>query len=162
VLTKDVNLRVGVANNFEADEEVCQAFKTAVEQIRDLGYSTRNVAVPLHHPVNDLSKIEIDRGSIVSEAFRDVDVLAVPTTVTTVPTIEEAREDSQALSAANTVFANYCGLPVISIPSGFDRNGLPFWLQIIGKSWDEAGVLRLAYRYEMATTWANMRPGLWG
>ncbi|MBV9743326.1 MAG: hypothetical protein JO099_06140 [Acidobacteriia bacterium] len=97
---------------------------------------------------------------IVDEAFHDIDVLLLPTTVTTVPTIEEARKDSQALSSANTVFANYYGLPAISIPSGFDRNGLPFGLQIVGKPWDEAGVLHLAYRYGMATNWASMRPKL--
>jgi len=99
---------------------------------------------------------------IASEAFHDIDVMLLPTTVAAVPTVEEARNNGQALSAANTVFANYYGLPAISIPSGFDQNGLPFGLQIVGKPWDEAGVLHLAYQYEMATAWADISPELLG
>lgn len=159
-LRKDANLRVGVANNFNAERAVREAFMAAVEQIRGLGYSTINVAAPLHHPANDLTRIETDRRAVVNETFDDIDVLLLPTTVTTVPTIEEARKDSQALSAANTVFANYYGLPAISIPSGFDQNGLPFGLQIAGKPWDEAALLHLGFRYEIATTWARTRPCL--
>jgi len=68
-MRNNVELRVGVASNFEADQEVCRAFQAAVEQIRGLGYSTRNVAAPLHHPVNDTSKIETDRRSIFPMRF---------------------------------------------------------------------------------------------
>jgi len=161
-IRKDLNLRVGVANNFEAHQKVRQAFHVAVEQIRALGCTTTNVAAPLRHPVSDLRKIESDRRLIASEAFHDIDVMLLPTTVAAVPTVEEARNNGQALSAANTVFANYYGLPAISIPSGFDQNGLPFGLQIVGKPWDEAGVLHLAYQYEMATAWADISPELLG
>jgi Asp-tRNA(Asn)/Glu-tRNA(Gln) amidotransferase A subunit family amidase len=62
-----------------------------------------------------------------------------------------------ASGISNTVFANYYGLPAISIPSGLDRNGLPLGLQIVGKPWDEAGVLHLAYRCDKATGWASKR-----
>jgi aspartyl-tRNA(Asn)/glutamyl-tRNA(Gln) amidotransferase subunit A len=161
-MREDLDLRVGVAINFDADRTVREAFMAAVEQIRRLGYSITNVAAPLHHPVNDVTRIEADRRLIVGKSFHEVDVLLLPTTVTTVPTIEEANGDSQALSAANTVFANYYGLPAITIPSGFDRNGLPVGLQIVGKPWDETIVLHLAYRYEMATTRVGMHPGLQG
>jgi len=156
----EVNLRVGVANNCEADREVSKSFETAVEVIRGLGYSTLSVAAPLHHPIHDLSRIEADRRSIAKEVFCDVDVLLLPTTVSAVPSIQEARKDSQALSPANTMFANYYGLPAISIPSGFDPNGLPFGLQIIGRPWDDTSVLRLARRYERATSWTSRRPDL--
>ena len=40
-----------------------------------------------------------------------------------------------------------------SVPCGFDRNGLPLGLQIVGKPWDEAAVLYTAYRYETKTGW---------
>jgi aspartyl-tRNA(Asn)/glutamyl-tRNA(Gln) amidotransferase subunit A len=159
-MMSDADLRVGVASNYQADREISKSFETAVELIRSLGYSTLNVAAPLHHPVNDLSRIEADRRSIAKEVFCDVDVLILPTTASTVPTIEQARQDSQALSPANTTFANYYGLPAISIPSGFDRNGLPTGLQIVGRPWDEPSVLRLGHRYERATSWSSRRPDL--
>jgi aspartyl-tRNA(Asn)/glutamyl-tRNA(Gln) amidotransferase subunit A len=156
----DFDLRVGVANNYQADRETSKSFETAVELIRSLGYPILSVAAPLHHPINDLSRIEVDRRSIAKEVFCDVDVLLLPTTAGTVPTIEQARQDPQALSAANTMFANYYGLPAISIPSGFDRNGLPSGLQIVGRPWDEPSVLRLGHRYERETSWTSMHPDL--
>jgi aspartyl-tRNA(Asn)/glutamyl-tRNA(Gln) amidotransferase subunit A len=156
----DFDLRVGVANNYQADRETSKPFETAVELIRSLGYPILRVAAPLHHPVNDLSRIEADRRSISKEVFCDFDVLLLPTTAGTVPTIEQARQDPQALSAANTMFANYYGLPAISIPSGFDRNGLPIGLQIVGRPWDDTSVLRLGHRYERETSWTSMHSDL--
>jgi aspartyl-tRNA(Asn)/glutamyl-tRNA(Gln) amidotransferase subunit A len=148
----DCKLRVGVANNYQADRETSKSFETAVELIRSLGFPILRVAAPFHHPLNDLSRIEADRRSISKEVFCDVDVLLLPTTVSAVPTILEAQKDPQALSPANTMFANYYGLPAISMPSYFDRNGLPFGLQIVGRPWDEPSVLRLAHRYENETS----------
>jgi aspartyl-tRNA(Asn)/glutamyl-tRNA(Gln) amidotransferase subunit A len=159
-ITTDFDLRVGVANNYQADRETSKSFETAVELIRSLGYSILSVVAPLHHPVNDLRRIEADRRSISKELFRDIDVLLLPTTAGTIPTIEQARQDPQALSVANTIFANYYGLPAISIPSGFDRNGLPSGLQIVGRTWDEPSVLRLGHRYETETSWTSMHPDL--
>ncbi|HEX9311042.1 MAG TPA: amidase family protein, partial [Gemmatimonadaceae bacterium] len=86
--------------------------------------------------------------AIAGRTFKDIDVLLLPTTTSTVPTIKEAGTDPQALSAENTVFANYYGVPAISVPCGFDKNGLPLGLQIVAKPWDEASVLHLAYRYD--------------
>ncbi|MFL5601219.1 MAG: amidase family protein, partial [Gemmatimonadaceae bacterium] len=83
-------------------------------------------------------------------AFNDIDVLLLPTTPTAVPTVKDASSNPQALSPENTMFANYYGLPAISIPCGFDKNGLPVGLQVVGKPWDEASVLHLAYRFEKA------------
>ena len=55
-----------------------------------------------------------------------------------------------ALSAENTLFANYFGLPAISTPSDFDANGLPLGLQFVGRPGDELSVLRAAHRYQAA------------
>jgi aspartyl-tRNA(Asn)/glutamyl-tRNA(Gln) amidotransferase subunit A len=62
------------------------------------------------------------------------------------------------LSAQNTFFANYYGLPAISAPCGFDDDGLPLGIQIVGKPCDEATVLDLARRYQNATAWSGMHP----
>jgi aspartyl-tRNA(Asn)/glutamyl-tRNA(Gln) amidotransferase subunit A len=142
--------RIGVASNFRSDQEVCEAFRKAVELISSLGYPTTSVVAPLRIPMSDLSAIEADRRGIVSNAFQATDVLLLPTTSTVVPTIEDARNTPQALSAENTVFANYYGLPAISVPCGFDTNGLPVGLQIVGKPWDEVTVIQLAHEYEKA------------
>jgi aspartyl-tRNA(Asn)/glutamyl-tRNA(Gln) amidotransferase subunit A len=118
----------------------------------------KSVAVPFGNPAGGLGNIEADRKTIVGQIFKDIDVLLLPTTTSTVPAIRDAGADPQALSPKNTVFANYYGLPAMSIPSGFDSNGLPLGLQMVGKPWDEATVLCLAYRYETTTNWKTKHP----
>jgi aspartyl-tRNA(Asn)/glutamyl-tRNA(Gln) amidotransferase subunit A len=151
-ITQHRRIRIGVANNFRCDQEVGEAFGKAVELITGLGYSTTSVAAPLRIPEGDLSRIEPDRAGIAGKAFHDIDVLLLPTTTTTVPKIKDVRDEPRALSAENTIFANYYGLPAISVPCGFDRNGLPLGLQIVGKPWDEATVIHLANQFEMAAS----------
>ena len=53
---------------------------------------------------------------------------------------------------------NLTGLPAISLPCGFDRDGLPIGLQLAGRPFDEATVLRAAFAYERGTTWHERRP----
>ena len=136
-------LRIGVANNFQADAAVSTAFSNAVETIRRLSYPLLSTAVPFGDPRLDITNIETDRRTIAQQAFKDLDVLLLPTTATAVPTIKKAGANPQALSPANTAFANYYGLPAISVPCGFDANGLPLGLQIVAKPWDDAAVLQL-------------------
>jgi aspartyl-tRNA(Asn)/glutamyl-tRNA(Gln) amidotransferase subunit A len=149
---------MGVADNFQADREVSGAFKSAVETIRGFGYPAKSVAAPFRNPGGNLGPIEADRKAIVGQTFKDIDVLLLPTTTTIVPAVKDARANPQALSPENTVFANYYGLPAISVPCGFAKNGLPLGLQIVGKPWDDATVLHLAYRYEAATLWKSKHP----
>ena len=147
-LTSNRALRIGVSNHFEADPEVSDAFERAVAIIRGLGYSMKSVAIPFGNPWGSLDNIEADRKSIAVQAFHDVDVLLLPTTTTTVPTVNDADANPQALSAQNTVFANYYGLPAISVPCGFDSKGLPLGLQMVARPWDDASVLQLGYQYQ--------------
>jgi aspartyl-tRNA(Asn)/glutamyl-tRNA(Gln) amidotransferase subunit A len=143
--------RVGVVDNFQADAEVARVFGAAVEALKRSGGKFVAARAPLDiPPFGDLRSIESDRRTIADRAFRDMEVLILPTTATTVPTVESARGNAQALSPANTLFANYFGLPAITIPCGFDGNGLPVGLQIVGKPWDDGTVLRLADRFEAA------------
>ncbi len=55
---------------------------------------------------------------------------------------------------------NLTGLPAISVPCGFDRDGLPIGLQIAGRPFDESTVLRVAHAYERAHEWVNHWPNL--
>jgi aspartyl-tRNA(Asn)/glutamyl-tRNA(Gln) amidotransferase subunit A len=62
--------------------------------------------------------------------------------------------------SANTRPFNYLGLPAISIPCGFDANGLPIGLQLAGRPFAEARLLRLADAYQRDTDWHALRPPL--
>jgi aspartyl-tRNA(Asn)/glutamyl-tRNA(Gln) amidotransferase subunit A len=94
-------------------------------------------------------------------AFAKVDVIVAPTTPN-LPFKHGEKEDPLAmyLNDAYTIPANLAGITGISIRCGFSQTGLPIGLQIIGKAFDEATVLRVAYAYEQATTWLSRRPPL--
>jgi aspartyl-tRNA(Asn)/glutamyl-tRNA(Gln) amidotransferase subunit A len=53
---------------------------------------------------------------------------------------------------------NLLGLPAVVVPCGFSRDGLPLSIQIVGRPFDEATVLRIARAYERATDWHTRRP----
>jgi aspartyl-tRNA(Asn)/glutamyl-tRNA(Gln) amidotransferase subunit A len=137
-------LRIGRADRFSADDEIARAFDAAVEKMGTL-HEIGSVHAPFDMPpFGDVHAIEADRQTVAGRAFADVDVVLLPTTAATVPTVESARGKPQALSAANTLFANYFGLPAISVPCGFDARGLPIGLQIVGKPREDGIVLALA------------------
>ncbi len=95
-------------------------------------------------------------------AFESVDVLVCPTAPTTAFKAGEKTADplSMYLSDLMTIPVNLAGLPGLSLPCGFDRQGLPIGLQIIGNVLREDQVLQTAYAYEQATTWHQKRPPL--
>jgi aspartyl-tRNA(Asn)/glutamyl-tRNA(Gln) amidotransferase subunit A len=94
-------------------------------------------------------------------AFARVDVIVAPTTPN-LPFRHGEKEDPLAmyLNDALTIPANLAGLPGVSIRCGFSSGNLPIGLQIIGKAFDEATVLRVAHAYERATDWLSRRPTL--
>ena len=93
--------------------------------------------------------------------FESQDYLIVPSTPIAAPTIEghDAVEQAARLTRFTAPF-NLTGLPAISIPCGFNREGLPIGLQIISRAWADAKVLNAAYAYEQATEWHKQRPNL--
>jgi aspartyl-tRNA(Asn)/glutamyl-tRNA(Gln) amidotransferase subunit A len=155
--------RLAVVKNFKATDEVRENFQKAVAVFRSLGSDAAEVEVPFESATFDMKTIVADRQNISETLFSDVDVLLLPTTTEITPTIEEAQrreaasDDSVAFEADNTFFCNYYGLPAVTIPSGFDHNGLPLGLQIVGRQWDEARVLDTAFRYQNATDWIQSR-----
>jgi aspartyl-tRNA(Asn)/glutamyl-tRNA(Gln) amidotransferase subunit A len=59
-----------------------------------------------------------------------------------------------------TVTVNLAGLPAIAVPAGLTENGLPLGLQVIGKAFDEATVLRTGRSIELAANF-RARPQRW-
>jgi aspartyl-tRNA(Asn)/glutamyl-tRNA(Gln) amidotransferase subunit A len=86
------------------------------------------------------------------EAFRKVDAIVTPTSPTAAFKLGEKVDDPLAMYLADiyTVTADLAGIPGVSIPCGETREKLPIGLQILGKHFDEATILRLAHAYEQA------------
>ena len=93
-------------------------------------------------------------------AFRDVDVIACPTAPTTAFKIGEKAGDplQMYLSDVFTLSCNLAGICGINLPCGFDNQGLPIGLQIMGPAFGEEIILRVAHVYEQATEWHTYKP----
>jgi aspartyl-tRNA(Asn)/glutamyl-tRNA(Gln) amidotransferase subunit A len=96
------------------------------------------------------------------QAFEQVDVLITPTSPTTAFKAGEKTAEplSMYLSDLMTIPVNLAGLPGLSLPCGFDDQGLPIGLQIIGNALREDLVFQVAHAYEQATPWHLRTPAL--
>ena len=85
--------------------------------------------------------------------FKEVDVLVSPTCPTTAFDIGSRNEDPLAmyLTDIGTICANLIGAPAISIPAGFDKDGMPIGMQLISQILQEEPLLRAAYNFEKET-----------
>jgi len=151
-------LRIGIVDNFKADNDISSAFENAVATLRGAGHAVSRVSAPFTDFSKGIAKIEADRKAIGDLAFKDVDVLVLPTTPTATLTVKDSAKNGQALSPQFTMFANYYGLPAVSMPCAFDSRGLPVGLQIVAKPLDDAAVLHLAYEYEQLADVGKRHP----
>ena len=94
------------------------------------------------------------------KAFGAVDVLVCPTSPTTAFKAGEKTTDplSMYLTDLMTIPVNLAGLPSLSLPCGFDDQGLPIGLQLIGNVLREDLLFQVAYAYEQSTTWHLRKP----
>lgn len=131
-------------------------------------------------------KLETTR-RMIDAAFKDFDLVVVPTTREAPPKINDSLTKEMANAAAggggggaggarpatkvydffessggcaNTSPFDAYGVPAISLPCGFTKSGLPIGLMIAGPHFSEGKVLALAYAYQQATSWHTMRPPL--
>ncbi|MFZ3235894.1 MAG: amidase family protein, partial [Stellaceae bacterium] len=93
-----------------------------------------------------------------ADAFERVDCILAPTAPSAAFAIGENSDDPVAmyLNDLFTVPANLAGLPAISVPAGLSADGLPLGLQIIGRAFDEEGVLRVAGVMESAAQFCHL------
>jgi aspartyl-tRNA(Asn)/glutamyl-tRNA(Gln) amidotransferase subunit A len=91
-----------------------------------------------------------------------VDVIAMPTSPTPAFRLGERTSDPLQMYLADvfTVSANLAGLPAISVPCGFTSDQLPIGMQLTGRRFDEATLLRVADAYERDTPWSKRTPAI--
>ena len=92
-----------------------------------------------------------------NRAFEKVDVLLSTTSPTTAFKLGEKANDplSMYLTDISTIGANLAGIPALSIPCGFDSNGLPIGLQLSSKALSESLLLNTAFNFERETEFSN-------
>ena len=101
----------------------------------------------------------------ILDALEKVDVLVLPTGPVTAPPVEsvpgiQSKEHALTGLAGRISFTgpfNLAGTPAISVPCGFSAVGMPMGLQIVGRSFAEETVLKVAHAYEQNTDWHNRR-----
>ncbi|WP_322515134.1 amidase [Rhodopseudomonas palustris] len=100
-------------------------------------------------------------------AVADVDAVLAPVAPVPAPTIAESDVgnslNAEAVIQRLTRFTrpiNYLGLPALAIPCGFSASGLPIGLQLIGRPFDEAMILRIGAAFQRATEFHNKAPAL--
>ncbi|MDB5867591.1 MAG: glutamyl-tRNA(Gln) amidotransferase, subunit [Betaproteobacteria bacterium] len=93
-------------------------------------------------------------------AFEKCDVIMGPTSPSTAFRLGEKAADplQMYLSDIYTIAVNLAGLPGMSIPCGFDSQGLPVGLQVIGNYFREAQMLNVGHQYQLATDWHTRAP----
>lgn len=90
------------------------------------------------------------------EAMKAYAALLMPSTTRTALRLEEV--DQKAAPSHYSRFANFLDLPALSVPNGADDQGLPTSLQIVGRRFDEIGILQIGKAYQDATDWHKRRP----
>jgi aspartyl-tRNA(Asn)/glutamyl-tRNA(Gln) amidotransferase subunit A len=98
----------------------------------------------------------------VRNLMRDVDLILTPTSPVLPPKITEVDTSvpGATILGRHTSPFNIAGIPTISVPAGFSQHGLPIGVQLSGRWWEEALVLRAAYALQQVTDWHKRRPAL--
>jgi len=97
-----------------------------------------------------------------NRAFEACDVILAPVAPTPAFKIGENIEDplKMYLSDIFTLSANLAGIPGMSVPCGFSKEGLPIGLQLLGKHFNEGALFKVAYNFEQATDFHKQKPVL--
>jgi aspartyl-tRNA(Asn)/glutamyl-tRNA(Gln) amidotransferase subunit A len=106
--------------------------------------------------------------AFLADTMDGIDALLLPTMPFPTPTRAESDVERQPGATALSMLArfsrftrpfNLLGLPALSVPCGFDRNGLPIGLQLVGRPFAEAMLYAVAHAYQQATDHHRREPG---
>ncbi|OYU49433.1 MAG: Asp-tRNA(Asn)/Glu-tRNA(Gln) amidotransferase GatCAB subunit A [Rhizobiales bacterium PAR1] len=122
--------------------------------------------IPAVYYIEGLAKRGPLLKALAAEVFEKCRVFITPTLRTKVPTLLATDIDAGTPGAEkafmdvslNTRPINYMGLPSVSVPCGFDSNGLPIGFQIQGRPFAEGLVLKVADAYQRETDWHLRKP----
>lgn len=131
----------------------------------------RRIELGLYIPATRYIEALSARGPIaqafLDQVFARCDAMLTPTTPFPAPRLDEtdvgAKEGALELILRISQFTrpiSFLGFPAVSAPCGFSADGLPIGLQLVGRPFAEATLLRLAHAYEQATDWTKRRPPL--
>src|SRR3569623_729700 len=121
---------------------------------------TNNIAAGSKVTKEDYEKTMSERPAIIAEVkkvFDKVDALLTPALPPTAPLLKASAQD-YGRGRQFTIPFSYTALPSAVVPCGFDRQGMPIGLQIVGDHFSEAALLRMAYAYEQATDFHKKHP----
>jgi aspartyl-tRNA(Asn)/glutamyl-tRNA(Gln) amidotransferase subunit A len=96
------------------------------------------------------------------QVFSEVDAIACPVAPTTAFPIGAHGDDPLAMYLEDvfTLPANLAGVPGLAFPVGFDGQGLPVGMQLMGRHFDEPTLFKLAHAYQQATDWHKKKPAI--
>jgi aspartyl-tRNA(Asn)/glutamyl-tRNA(Gln) amidotransferase subunit A len=94
------------------------------------------------------------------EVLKTHDAMITANGLSAAPRFDEFHPDIPPKMTLQTMPFNVTGNPVLAIPTGFSKTGLPLGMQIVGRAFDEATVLRVGAAYETAAGWIHKRPDL--
>ena len=111
-------------------------------------------------------KKALQGAALIKKEHNDIlgkfNMILSPTMPMTAPKLGQKDQDpvEAYLNDICTINANIAGLPAMSIPCGFDSNGLPIGMQLIGKAFDEEIILKVGYAFEQTADFKDQRPKL--
>ena len=114
-------------------------------------------------PASDYVRAQRIRGILqkrIDELFDRFDVIAAASLPIAATTMETNLETDLAFADPLGGIGNFCGLPAISVPSGFTAKGLPAGIQFVGRALDEVKVIAAAELFQSHTTWHRRHPSL--
>ncbi len=137
------------------------------ERARDIAHDNRigyltNAIMPAAYYYKAIQLRTLLRAQVL-QALQDVDLLLSPTAgVPAQPLAPDpeitGRENVNRTPYLLTTVPSLANIPALAVPCGFSDEGLPLSLQLAGRPFDEATVLRAGHAYEQATGWHTRRP----
>lgn len=121
------------------------------------GYMNEAISASDHMTAERIRRIVQKK---IEGVFDQVDVLVTPTLPVTATKLDANLDEALTFSDPIGGIGNICGLPAISVPSGFDHLGLPTGIQFIGRPLDDGKVIQAARIFQEQTDWHKRHPKL--